>query len=136
MIDSFEVCAAVKAAINSRYPAATVGIVTLPLGAGMPAIILQPLTTGNFQGSYDQPYEMGDIYIQVSCIGVSPEQAAGTQAAIRTLLVQRIGSGYTAQLSVNGAEAIEIQPESQGPVVAGDNIFRTDDTYSFKEMLM
>lgn len=136
MIDSFEVAKAIKDAINTRYPAASVGIITLPVGAGMPAIILQPLTTGGFEGSWEQPYEMGDIYIQVSCIGVSPEQAAGVQAAIRALLVQRVNSGYTAQLSVNGAEAIRIQPESQGSVIAGDNIFRTDDTYSFKEMLM
>lgn len=133
---SYDVAAAIQTAITAAYPAVTVGIVNLPVGAGLPSVVLQPLTITENDGSWAQPHEMGLVYIGITSIGGTAQQAAGIQASIRRLLLQRAGSGYTASLSVNGEEPLWREPETLGPVIPGDNVFRTDDTYSFKEMLI
>lgn len=135
MISSYDVAVAVKNAIAAAYPAVSAHVINLAPGATIPAVIVSPMNTSGWGGSYLDPHEMADIYIGITSIGKNAEQASGIQMAINRLLLRRTGSSYTTSLTVDSKETLWREPASLGSVVPGDNVFRTDDTYSFKEML-
>lgn len=135
MISSYDMAVVVKNAIQAAYPAVSAHVITLEPGATIPAVIVVPMNTSGWGGSYDAPHEMAEVYVGITCIGKNAEQASGMQMAINRLLLRRTGSSYTTPLTVDSKETLWREPTSLGVVVPGDNVFRTDDTYSFKEML-
>lgn len=135
MISSYDVAKTVREAIKTAYPALSVSIINLAVGDTIPAVVIAPLSISELGGSWDQPHEDGSVWLGLTCIGKNPEQTAGMQMAIKALLLQRTGSEYTTPLLTEGKETQWRLPQSLGPVVQGDNVFRTDDTYSFKETL-
>lgn len=133
--DAWRLAHVIRDAIVNAYPSTSVGVMTLPVGGTMPAVIVQPIGTAEFEGSMESEHEMGMVSIQITCLGKTPEHASGTQAAMLALLVSRTGSSYTTPLAVDGKDALWRVAESLGPVTPGSNVFQTVDTYRFKEMM-
>ncbi len=136
MISQYTLAKAIADAIKDEYDGVTTGVIRLPIGATVPSVIVTPLNVTNFEGSMADSHEAAEFMIQITSVGDTVEQAAGIQAAVYGLLLQRSGSGYTTDLSSVGAETMDRIAENIGAIVPGENVYKTDDTYIFKESLI
>lgn len=121
--------------IKNARPSTTVGIVQFTGDVTPPAVLVIPIGGTEFDGSLGQD-DMAMFRIQVSCIGSTKDMAAGMQSSVYRMLLGQSGGGYTAPLSAEGQPPLWRSCESQGPLVPGDQVYRTDDTYGFKEKVL
>lgn len=122
--------------IKAERPGASVGVTQLDTAdAPLPQVLVFPIGLAAHDGSMDKN-DMAECRIQVTCIGKTQEQAAGMQSGVYRMLLAQTGSEFNAVLTAGGQAPLWRFGESQGAIVAGDQIYRTDDTYVFKEKIL
>jgi hypothetical protein len=133
--DADKLATEIKSAIAAYYPTVTVGVVEFDTETVLaPAALIIPVGITNHDGSLEMD-DQAMCQMQISCIGQTTRQTASIQAAVYRLLMGQTGGGYTAPLLVEGRGPLWREVGNLGPIIPGDQVYRTNDTYAFKVRL-